>query len=106
MPKMPMNDARAINILQAVLTSGGDLDVGEDVAREVLEHCLKALEERANDDMSVMKNYQVASCFVDNARAYLKSGDYETVATNLQLIETLLEQPNAVNSEYEWEDFK
>jgi|MudIll2142460700_1097286.scaffolds.fasta_scaffold00782_20 hypothetical protein len=58
------------------------------------------------DDMSVMKNYQVASCFITNALAYLESGDWKTVKTNLQLIEQLLEQPNAVNTEYEWEDFK
>jgi len=59
-----------------------------------------------NAALGVMKNYQVASCFITNALAYLESGDRTTVATNLRLIEQLLEQPNAVNTEYEWEDFK
>lgn len=53
-----------------------------------------------------MKNWQVAKMIAFNALAYLKSGDLETVKTNLEYIEKLLEHPDAENTEYEWEDFK
>lgn len=53
-----------------------------------------------------MKNYEVARCFITNALAYLASGDIKTVRVNLELMEKLLEQPSAENTEYSWEDFK
>lgn len=55
---------------------------------------------------TVVKNYEVARCFVDNAIAYGKSGDLQTVMHNLEYIKTLLDKPNDENEKHDWDDFK
>jgi len=53
-----------------------------------------------------MTNLEVAKCFIENALAYLEGGDVDTVAENLKFIKKLLDNPNGVNGEYTWDDFK
>lgn len=53
-----------------------------------------------------MTNAEVARCMVDNALAYGKSGDLETVMHNLEYIKVLLENPDQENSDHDWDDFK
>lgn len=54
----------------------------------------------------VMKNHEVATCIVDNALAYAKQGDMDTVLHNLEYIKMLLEKPNEENKNHAWGDFK
>lgn len=54
----------------------------------------------------VMKNHEVATCTVENALAYAKQGDMDTVLHNLEYIKTLLEKPNEENKDHAWGDFK
>lgn len=51
-----------------------------------------------------MTNLEVAQCYVGNCRAY--RNDPETVVANLDLIEELLKDPDAINENHSWEDFK
>jgi hypothetical protein len=53
-----------------------------------------------------MTNAEVASCMVDNAIAYGKSGDLQTVMHNLEYIKVLLDNPTKENTDYDWDDFK
>jgi hypothetical protein len=53
-----------------------------------------------------MTNLEVARAFVGNALAYGKSGDLQTVMHNLEYIQTLLENPEDENEEYDSDDFK
>ena len=53
-----------------------------------------------------MKNIEVARAMVTNAIAYGNSGDLTTVMVNLQLIESLLENPDKENDQYSSDDFK
>lgn len=90
--------------IKALETKNGELEAECTRLREQLRTL--ALGPREASVSDAMKNYQVASCFIVNALAYLESGDRETVANNLRLIAKLLEHPNDENAEYEWEDFK
>lgn len=53
-----------------------------------------------------MTNLEVAKAMLDNALAYGKKGDLETVMHNLEYISTLLEKPEEENPDHDWEDFK
>ena len=53
-----------------------------------------------------MTNLDAARAMVENALAYRKKGDISTVLVNLELIQSLLKDPGATNSTYDWEDFK
>jgi hypothetical protein len=63
-----------------------------------------------------MTNLEVAQCWVFNAIAYGKHDDsmtkeellfrLKTVNSNLDLIQSLLENPEEENQEHDWEDFK
>ena len=53
-----------------------------------------------------MTNLEVAKAMVQNALAYGKSGDMDTVLHNLRYIELLLNNPQQANPQYKEEDFK
>lgn len=53
-----------------------------------------------------IKNIDVARCMLENALAYAKSGDMQTVIFNLEYVENLLKNPDKDNTDYTWLDFK
>jgi len=62
--------------------------------------------EKSKGDLGRLTNLDVARAHVGNALAYAKSGDMRTVIVNLEYIEKLLREPNAVNTAHTWGDFQ
>jgi hypothetical protein len=55
---------------------------------------------------NIMLNVEAAQCLVGNALAYCRRDCMVTVEANLVIIQKLLEDPESVCTEYDWDDFK
>jgi len=53
-----------------------------------------------------MTNFEVAKAFIENALAYGKAGDLQTVMSNLEYIKKCLADPFEINEDYSEDDFK